>query len=278
MSESALWSKWMSKIITLTTDFGLTDEYVGVMKGVILSRAPQAKFVDLSHSIDHQDIHQAAYIIESAYKYFPAGTLHVLVIDPGVGTNRRIILVDVENQLFVAPDNGTLTLVLEGKVFTAYAVTCEHLFLKPTSHTFHGRDIFAPVAAALINGMKPDEVGPKMQPEELTILDLPKAKIDTANNSITGAVAYIDHFGNLITNIHRDTFSQLFTNAKQEILISVKDQTIRKIQNNYASVDPRSIVAIFGSRGYLEIVTNHANASQVLDISINDRVLIQGGN
>lgn len=265
----------MSKIITLTTDFGLADEYVGVMKGVVLSRAPQAQIVDLTHSIPHQGVRRAAYIIEPAYKYFPEGTLHVLVVDPGVGTNRRIILVNLENQLFLAPDNGILTLILEQKKFVANEVTCEHLFLKPTSHTFHGRDIFAPVAAAMVNGMPPNEMGPQIEPSELTILDLPKAKIDTVSNSITGEVAYIDHFGNLITNIHRDAFSKLFSDEKQKILISVKDQTIRKVQNSYASVNPGYIVAVFGSRDYLEIGINQANASQTLDISINDRVLIQ---
>lgn len=268
----------MSNIITLTTDFGLADEYVGVMKGVILSLAPQTQIVDLTHAIRRQDIRQAAYVMESAYKYFPAGTLHLLVVDPGVGTNRRIILVCAQNQLFLAPDNGILTFILKGENLKIYEVTCESLYLKPVSHTFHGRDIFAPVAAALANGMKPAEAGNEIQPEEAILLKLPRAGIDTARKAITGAVAYIDHFGNLITNIHRETFLQLFPGENPNVLISFQNHTISGLQNSYATVAAGTLVAIFGSRGYLEISINRDNASELLDISVDDRVLVQGGN
>ena len=138
----------MPRIITLTTDFGLTDEYVGVIKGVILTRSPDASIVDLSHQIERQNIRQAALLIKSAYRFFPPRTIHILVVDPGVGSSRKLILLQADGHFFLAPDNGVLGLFLDPEHFqTAYEVMCDQYYLSPVSATFHGRDILAPVAA-----------------------------------------------------------------------------------------------------------------------------------
>ncbi|MDH3392872.1 MAG: SAM-dependent chlorinase/fluorinase, partial [Desulfobulbaceae bacterium] len=148
----------MSRIITLTTDFGLTDEYVGVMKGVILSLSPAARIIDLSHGVEPQNITQAAYLINSGSLYFPDNTLHIVVVDPGVGSKRRLILVGARQQLFLAPDNGVLSLLLGDESFDfAYEIANTELFGKSVSKTFHGRDILAPVAAHLSTGIPPEE-------------------------------------------------------------------------------------------------------------------------
>ncbi|MCK5339801.1 MAG: SAM-dependent chlorinase/fluorinase, partial [Desulfobulbaceae bacterium] len=146
--------------ITLTTDFGVTDEYVGVMKGVIRSIAPDVPVIDITHAIGPQNIRHGAYIIHAAFAYFPENSLHMIIVDPGVGSDRRIILARISGHLFLAPDNGILSLLLEKETYeAAYEVTCDHLFLSPLSNTFHGRDIFAPVAAHLTGSIAPHEVG-----------------------------------------------------------------------------------------------------------------------
>lgn len=266
----------MEKIITLTTDFGLTDEYVGVMKGVILARAPGAKIIDLTHGISYQDIRQAAYVIHSACGYFPAGTIHIIVVDPWVGSSRRIVLLSFKGQLFLAPDNGVLTLLLQQKELdAAYEVTCEELYLKPVSHTFHGRDIFSPVAAALINGMTPEDVGPSIDPNKLTVLTLPIVEVNQARGKIKGSVVRIDHFGNLMTNIHRDTCHELFSeDEKDSVLVVIKGQIIHGLQSSYSSVGTGSLLAIFSSRDYLEIALNLGNASEQLNANIGEEVTI----
>ncbi len=263
----------MSRAITLTTDFGLTDEYVGVMKGVILGRAPRAMVVDLTHGIGHQNIRQAAYIVHAAYRHFPVGTVHVVVVDPGVGSTRRIVLLATEKHLFLAPDNGVLTLLLEDKTAKAYEVGCAHLYKQPLSTTFHGRDIFAPVAAALANGMQPEETGNMLPISELTALRLPQVAIDSGRQTIQGSVVVIDHFGNLMTNIHRDAFTRLFA-ATETVRISIKHQAIHGLATSYSATPAGALLALFGSRGYLEIAINGGNAAEQLDFSMGDIVWI----
>lgn len=266
----------MGTIITLTTDFGLSDEYVGVMKGVILSRAPDARIVDLTHAVPPQDIRLAAYIIAAAHKYFPANTLHVIVVDPGVGSNRRIILLQAKGRLFLAPDNGVLTLLLSEKNFqAAFEVTCNHLFLSPVSDTFHGRDIFAPVAAHLAAGLPPEKVGPSLARKELTTLPLPKVHIDSTNNTVSGNVIGIDHFGNLITNIHQEDYRKLPPALlDKKISVVIGNTTIPGIHTSYAIAPPGTLLALFGSRGYLEIACNLGNAAQHLNAAQDDTVTL----
>lgn len=269
----------MNSTISLTTDFGTADEYAGVMKGVILSTAPCAGIVDLTHEIAPQNIRQAAYIIHAAYSYFPKETVHVIVVDPGVGTKRKIVLVRAADQFFLAPDNGVLTLILADQRhdMIAYEITSEHLYRKPVSHTFHGRDIMAPVAATLANGEHPNALGKKIEPHDLVVLDLPQPEVDLSHGTITGAVAYIDHFGNVITNIHRDTLSTLLGTAPSPgaLTVSIKSHKIGGPRTSYGSVPKGTPVALFGSRDYLELGINGGNASDILDISIDDEVLVQ---
>lgn len=264
----------MNKIITLTTDFGQADEYAGVMKGVILGICPEARIVDLSHGILPQDILQAAFLINASYAYFPANTLHVIVVDPGVGSDRRIILARADGHRFLAPDNGVLTWLLQRPRFEiAYEVSCRQLFLKQLSNTFHGRDIFAPVAAHLANGFPESNVGRVLNRDELTVLSLPEAKFDKTTGILTGSIISIDRFGNLLTNIHHDFLSSLIpAGSYPKITITINNQTIQGLQPSYASVPEGSLLAIIGSRNYLEIAANHANAAHILGAATNTEV------
>ena len=266
----------MSRIITLTTDFGLEDEYAGVMKGVILARAPAATIVDLSHAIEGQNILQAALLIKSAYRFFPVKTIHVLVVDPGVGSNRRLIMAQVENHLFLAPDNGVLGLLLESEHFQAvHEIDCPQYYLEPLSSTFHGRDILAPVAAHLAGGLEPAAVGPAIERRKLKILRLAPAKIDSKQSVITGEVTGWDHFGNLWTNIKADTLDSLFRNEKNRVRVTVKGVTITGILDAFARKAPGEILAIVGSRGVLEIAVNRGNAARLLAAAIGEEVKVE---
>lgn len=264
------------EIITLTTDFGLTDEYPGVMKGVILNLAPTVKIIDLSHGIAAQDIRQAAYLINSGSRYFPANTVHIVVVDPGVGSNRRLILVRARQQLFLAPDNGVLSLLLQGKDFSyAYEITNEDLFAKQVSRTFHGRDILAPVAAHIATGIAPESVGPRLKREDLRQLDL-AASIAADGKSIEGQVIQIDHFGNLITNIDRQTTQQLADNSPEATLsVMIGEEEINHLADCYDEMPPGGLLALFGSRDYLEVAINQGNAEKCLGVAVGDSVQLR---
>ena len=268
----------MSRIITLTTDFGLTDEYVGVMKGVILSLSPAARIIDLSHGIEPQNITQAAYLINSGSLYFPDNTLHIVVVDPGVGSKRRLILVGARQQLFLAPDNGVLSLLLGDESFDfAYEIANTELFGKSVSKTFHGRDILAPVAAHLSTGIPLEEVGPRLDHKELTQLHL-GATLAPDGKSVAGLVVQIDRFGNLITNIDRQTAQQIIGNNTEDTLtVKVGEQIIKNLATCYDEVPTGSALALFGSRDYLEIAINQGNAAIFFDVAIGDTVHMQPG-
>lgn len=279
LSEKVIVHHFMNTIITLTTDFGYVNEYVGVMKGVILARTPDARIVDLTHGIRAQAVDEAAYVLEAAYGYFPAGTIHVVVVDPGVGSARRIVLLCADGHLFLAPDNGVLTLLLAKERFeSAYGVDRDDLFLKPVSNTFHGRDILAPVAAHLASGLPVAEVGPQLSSEELTRLSLPEVTIDRGKGLVRGEVVGVDGFGNLITNIHQHTLPGRGAGHQEaNISVSVKGRTIRGIRATFDSEQPGNLLAIFGSRGYLEIAANRANAARILGAGPGDAVAISIG-
>ncbi|MEJ2033483.1 MAG: SAM-dependent chlorinase/fluorinase [Deltaproteobacteria bacterium] len=261
--------------MTNTTDFGLADEYVGVMKGVILSRLPTARIVDLTHQIPPQDLRRTAYLIEAARPYFPAGTLHVLVVDPGVGTSRRLILVAAAGQLFLAPDNGILTLPIRAGFETAYEVECCELFLEPGSTTFHGRDILAPVAAELAKGLAPAAVGRPLSREELVSLPLASVVIDPAGTGVAGEVVSIDHFGNLLTNIPCDALRQAGGPPPfSEIVIRIGETMIAGVASSYGTVAPGELLALFGSRGLLEISVNQGSAARELVVGPGEPVSV----
>lgn len=265
----------MAKIITLTTDFGLTDEYVGVLKGVILTRTPEARIVDLSHLIERQNIGQAARLLLSAYRFFPAGTIHLVVVDPGVGSSRKLVLVLAADHLFLAPDNGVLGPILESAgCQAAYEVRCEQYYLRPVSATFHGRDILAPVAAELAAGLAPGAVGPVIAPRVLTKFTIAAAVLDRQQGKITGEIIGRDHFGNLQTNITAESLQELHGDRKNPVSIEVKNTVISGIQTAYAQKSEGELLALINSRGHLEIAVNRGSAAGYLGAAGGEKVTV----
>lgn len=258
-------------LITLLTDFGFEDEYVGVCKGVILGRNPEAKIVDLSHAVDPQDIYQAAYLLKAAYSYFPTDTIHMAVVDPGVGSNRAILAARFANQVFLAPDNGLLTGVWGGNP-PELLVRIENtdLYLKPVSHSFQGRDIFAPIAAHLSLGMDINELGPTLARDQAVTLTLPAAESQD-DDRLRGQVIAIDHFGNLVTNISATIVARV---DPKNIVVRVGHQTIVGLSTSYFQAGQGQALALIGSRQLLEIAVNQANAAEKLHVSKGDTVFI----
>ncbi len=261
--------------ITLTTDFGLSDEYAGVLKGVIYSKAPEAHIVDLSHSIPSYDISKAAYLIASAYHYFPPRTIHLVVVDPGVGGDRDIILLQAEDHFFLGPDNGVLGLIIKNhQDVKAFKVTNSDLFLKPICPTFHGRDIFAPVAAHLASGADPGTVGAEIQPEQLEALDFPQPAIDRTKKQISGTIISIDHFGNSMSNICKSSVGEISSCPEDDSFsLAVGGNTIQPLKKTYQDAGIGEALIIYNSRNYLEIAVNQGNAAQMLQIQPDDQVL-----
>ncbi|MCB2184703.1 MAG: S-adenosyl-l-methionine hydroxide adenosyltransferase family protein [Desulfobulbaceae bacterium] len=259
-------------MITLTTDFGMSDEYAGVMKGVIYTICPTARIVDLTHDIQPHDIRQAALVIASAYRYFPAGSIHVIVVDPGVGSSRRIVLLETGKHSFLVPDNGVATFLLP-HVRQAYHVTQSDLFLPEASTTFHGRDIFAPVAARLLCGLKASQTGRKISPETLKKLPIPLPTID--NNILQGSVVYIDHFGNLITNISKKLLEKFCSGNYRKVTTRISEQKINGVHNSYAEADEGQFVVLINSRGFLEIGMNRNNAAEKLNVALDSQVYLR---
>ncbi|MFH0725093.1 MAG: SAM-dependent chlorinase/fluorinase [Pseudomonadota bacterium] len=265
-------------VISLLTDFGLSDTYVGIMKGVILSRAPEARIVDISHGILPQHLVKAAFLIDSAYRYFPKGTVHVVVVDPGVGSDRTIIVLEAAGYFFMAPNNGVLTMILE-KTTAAKAVKVENrrFFLETVSRTFHGRDIFAPVAAYLSLGGDIHELGSRVAPSDLMRLPIPKPLIGKTGELI-GVVIDIDRFGNLITNINEDLIQALCENSGPAVIVGIGGNRICDLKASYADVSPGATLAIIGSRGTLEISINRGRAKDFFSAAIGDQVTVLTGD
>ncbi len=264
------------RVITLTTDFGLDDEYVGVMKGVIVSSAPGATIIDLTHNISSQTVREAAFLLAAAYRYFPKGTVHVAVVDPGVGSDRKIVVLRADGHVFVAPDNGILTLLLTDEKFeAAYEVTNSDLFRTPVSNTFHGRDIMAPVAARLATGLAAAAVGPVMDRAVLVKLELPVPTINRHQETIGGEIIGVDKFGNLLTNIHADDiYSLTGQGGKSRISVTVRAVVCGGLHNSYGAAAVGSPVAVIGSRDYLEIGVNQGSAAELLEAGRGDAVAV----
>lgn len=274
----------MRSVITLTDDFGLCDGYIASMKGVILGINPEANIVDISHQIKPQDIHQAAFVLASAARCFPPETIHVAVVDPDVGTDRPAIIAKTAFGYFVTPDNGSLSYVLKpylvspsaakSSVFVkkgfkseldleAVRITGRH-FLRPSiSNTFHGRDIFAPVAAYLSLGKKPQEFGEAAETIEMLALTSPQKNAD---GSISGHIIHIDNFGNLITDI----ISSDITQNRDSVIIEVGSKRIKGIDRTYA--EGERLLAYIGSGGYLEIAVKNGSAASLLAVKTGDAV------
>ncbi len=250
-------------IVTLTTDFGLNDHLVGAMKGVILEIAPEAQIIDISHAVQPFDILDGALTISQAYSYFPSGTVHMVIVDPGVGTARRPVILNSDRHLFVAPDNGVLSLIYDREErISVRHVTAEHYFLQPRSNTFHGRDIFSPVAAYLAKGVEPDRFGDEIA--DYVRFSAPRPK-PVDERTLQGVVLKVDRFGNLVTNITPQDAPQLFSAAPPafKIVIGAKAQATRMC-SNYAEGAPGEVFGILGSMGFLEVATNRGSAYQML--------------
>lgn len=251
-------------IVTLTTDFGLQDHFVGTVKGVILDILPDAEIVDISHAVQAFDVLDGALTLAQAYKYFPYGTVHVVVVDPGVGGSRRPIVASTERHNFVAPDNGVLSTVFadEPKIQVRH-VTAQHYFLQPLSRTFHARDIFAPVAGYLAKGADPAKFGPAIS--DYVRLNLPKPTL-AGENTFRGVILKVDRFGNLITNISPVETPRIFQANPVAFKIVIGDREITYLRENYSEGAPGEIFAIIGSMGYLEIATHQASAAEALGV------------
>ncbi len=259
-------------VITLLTDFGTDDEYVGVMKGVILSLCPSAEVVDLTHGIPPQDRVWAAYILDAGYRYFPPGTIHLVVVDPGVGTDRAILAAEVGDYLVVAPDNGVLTrLLMSNDLGRVVSVTNPDFFRPRVSRTFHGRDIFAPVAAHLALGADLDRLGPEVDPRRggAVQLDLPVPE-PRPDGELVGTVVGSDRFGNLMTNIDEGTLAT-WAGVGQPVLL-IGEQRIVGLSSSFADVPPGTPLMIVNSREFLEIAINGGSAEIALGLRRGERV------
>ncbi|MEO8661082.1 MAG: SAM-dependent chlorinase/fluorinase [Bryobacteraceae bacterium] len=245
-------------IITLTTDFGLSDHYVGTMKGVILGIAPQASLVDISHDVQPFEASGGGFQVAQAYSYFPPKTVHVVVVDPGVGTARRPLLMEAAGQYFVAPDNGVLGMVFGREKHKVRHITAERFFLPQQSATFHGRDVFAPCAAHLAMGKKPSAFGriitDYMRPTPCT-------PYQTARRVWVATVLHVDRFGNLITNLHVREFPDL---EERSFAIVVGMARIGQVSRTFAEIPAGQPGLIQGSSGYYEIVVNQGSAARTL--------------
>jgi S-adenosyl-L-methionine hydrolase (adenosine-forming) len=255
-------------VITLTTDFGTSDYFVGSMKGVILSANPDARIVDISHDIPPQDIEAAAFTLLAAYKSFPKGTVHVAVVDPGVGSSRSPILLAANEQYFVGPDNGLFGYICEREEnWQAFQITNESYFRQPVSTTFHGRDVFAPVAAALSRGTTPEELGSPIT-EFVKLESL--VPIPFVEGEIKGRIIHIDNFGNCVTNL---TEEHLPDSAELE----VNDKEITTVKKFFAEDTKKKskVFMILGSAGFLELAAKNTSAAKILKAKRGDTVTIR---
>ncbi len=259
-------------IVTLTTDFGTSDYFVAAMKGVILSINPEVNIVDITHGVMPHDILDGALTIGQAYKYFPSRTVHVVVVDPGVGTERRPILVASDTHYFVAPDNGVLSSVYDQtEALYVWNIISEHYFRQPVSKTFHGRDIFAPVAAWLTKSWQTASFGEPIT--DFVRFGIPKPKAN--GNAIKGIVLRVDQFGNLITNFKPEDVPALLNGGK--VTIRAGNATINQVVPTFGSAPAGQPVGIIGSSGYLELAVNKANASRTLGIARGAEVTVELG-
>lgn len=252
--------------VTLLTDYGTRDHFVASMKGVMFGICPQLNVIDISHDIQAHDIIEAAFLIRSCFKYFPMRTIHVVVVDPTVGSSRKAIMVSTENYYFLAPDNGVLSLIYEAEdVSTVVEITAEHYIALEPSKTFHGRDIFAPAAAWLAKGIDITNFGDPL--EDYVKLALPKAKM-VGEGQIKGAVLHVDRFGNMITNITRNDYEQARAKAPGDAFkVTVGKQEISGLKEFYAQGQKGEMMALFGSTDFLEIAQNQGAAAKTLALS-----------
>jgi len=258
-------------IITLTTDYGLNDHLVGTLKGVILKINPEATIVDITHNVAPFDLLDGALAIGSAFSYFPPRTIHVVVVDPGVGTERRPLLVTADNQYYIAPDNGVLSMILEREEsLTVRHITAEHYYLQPVSRTFHGRDVFAPVAAWLSKGWQTASMGEEITDYKKFAMPKPKS----ADGVTKGIVLRVDSFGNLITNFRAEDLPESAL-SNGEVKFQIGTHAVSRMVPTFASGDAGEPVAYVGSSGFVEIAVNKGSASRTLSIGRGTAVVLE---
>lgn len=280
----------MTPTIALLTDFGTTDTYVGVMKAVMARICPGAAFIDLTHEIDRQNVQQGAFTLFRTYRYFPSGTVFLVVVDPGVGSVRRAVAAQAGDYTFVAPDNGVLSYVLaDYDNPRVVELTNPAYQLSPVSSTFHGRDIFAPAAAYLASGVSIDQFGSPVL--DVVRREFPPLHITGTGQQISGQVLFTDHFGNVITSIGeltwtggghirltpRSNHAPSVTFSAQDAAITVNGHTLSTIRRTYSEVEAGDTLVIADSSGYLEIAVNQGSAAQQLNIKPGDPVILQIG-
>lgn len=257
------------RIITLITDFGTEAGYLGAVKGVILKINPDALVVDISHQVRPFDVREGAFILKNSYRFFPNETIQLVVVDPGVGSQRQALLIISENYSFIGPDNGLFSFVYEDeKILKMININNPKYFIGKTS-TFHARDIFAPVAAYLSLGIEPEEFG--TQAKECLKLKIPSPIIE--DNLITGEILWVDRFGNLITNLDFNLVKKI--KSKKDFKIDVGKKIIKRISNSYYEGKEREILALEGSTGYLEISANQGSAEKILRKKRGDKFKIE---
>jgi len=245
-----------NSVITLITDFGESDHFVGTMKGVILSLAPRARIVDITHQIAPYELNEAAFVLAQAWRYFPKGTIHVVVVDPGVGSARRPIIAAAGGHCFVAPDNGVLSMIYDAAPAKVRIISNEQVMSKQISRTFHGRDIFAPAAAHLARGVPHARFG-KVITDYVRCSSIKPAR--ASQNAWTGTILKVDRFGNLITNLHVDDFPDVKT---QPFELRIGVERIHRLALTYAETEIGEVFVIVGSAGYLEVAANQASAAE----------------
>lgn len=270
----------MSAIITLTTDFQTQDGYVGAMKGVLLRICPSATIIDNTHDIEPFNLVQAAWVIRSMYASYPENTIHIVVVDPGVGSTRRPVCIQSPSYRFVGPDNGILGLVLENETERHAAdsirvIDCQntHYFQNKVSNTFHGRDVFAPLAAHLARGTACDQFGPALPPTNLAQLPHAKASFDRAQSMMCGQVIHVDRFGNCITNILDASLEPL--GDYQKLRVEADGIEFGPVRASYHRVHKGHRLALIGSQGLLELAISQGNLSLETNIKVNTQVRVR---
>jgi S-adenosylmethionine hydrolase len=260
--------------VTLLSDLGMADTYVGVMKAVILSICPTARIVDLCHEIPPQDIEQAAFLVDTAWRFCPEGTVHVIVVDPGVGSERRVVAVETQRQRFIAPDNGVLTYVLTGaREHRAFCLERAELFLPEVSQTFHGRDMMAPVAARLAAGLPIEAVGSEI---EGPLVRFAVSRPIATGGGLIAHVVHVDRFGNLVTDLSEaDLLTWQTGVGADRIVIRAGDSVVDEVRTAYAGAAPGELLAIFGSTGRLEIALNMGSAADCLGLGRHAVVMVE---
>jgi len=257
------------KIITLTTDFGTQAGYLGAVKGVILKINPETRVVDISHGIEPYDVWEAAFVLRNSYRFFPQGTIHMVVVDPGVGSARQALLIISDNFAFIGPDNGVFSFVYEDEKILKMINTSNPRYFIGKSSTFHGRDVFAPVAAYLSLGVKPEEFG--TEAKECLKLKIPSPEVE--GKIIKGEILWVDRFGNLITNLDHNLVNKVGSEKDFQIVIGKK--IIKKISASYYEGREDEILALVGSSGFLEISANQGSAEEILKKKRGDKFRIE---